>query len=103
VACVRVVRPPYQVALRLYFIASEHWPLIDAAYPSVDLIRFPAHRFLNFVYAWATERVPPDKLEEWLHMLNQPLPGRERQKPTEDELQAEGESFMAAMATLKGA
>ena len=97
-----MVRPPYHVALRLYYIASEHWPLIDASYPSVDLIRFPAHRFLNFVYAWAIERIPPDKIEEWMHMLNQPLSGREA-KPTEDELEADGASFMAAMQTLKGA
>lgn len=100
-ARVGVVRPPYQVALRLYSIAAEHWPVIDAAYPSVDLIRFPAYRFLNFVYAWAVERIPQDKLEEWIHMLNQPLPGREA-KPTEEELIEDGESFMAAMAQMKG-
>jgi hypothetical protein len=97
-----VVGTPYQVALRLYHIAADHWPVIDAAYPSVDLIRLRAYRFLNFIYAWCLDHVEPDKREEWIYMLNQPLPGRET-KPTESELEADAESFMAAMAQLKGA
>lgn len=98
--------PPYQVALRLYLIAAERWPEVDAAYPSVDLIRFPPHRFLNFVYAWCLARIEPDKLEEWLYLLNQPLPGQEK-KVTDAMAESEGESFMNLMtqhqATKAGA
>lgn len=93
-----MVWPPYQVVLRLYYIASEHWPVIDAHYASVDLIRLPAHRFLNCVYAWCLDRVPPDKAEEWIIMLNEPLQGRAKKEPSDMEAQIEGESFMNFMA-----
>ena len=95
-----VVGKPYPRALRLYSIAADNWPLIDAHYASVDLIRFPPHRFLNCVYAWCVDRINPDKLEEWLFMLDSPLPGREKEVSA---VQAadEGESFMALMAQVK--
>lgn len=91
-------RPPYQVALRLYAIAAERWPEVDAAYASVDLIRFPPHRFLNCVYAWCLDRIAPDKLEEWIHMLYQPLPGAKPAQVTEAQAEVEGQSFMNFMA-----
>jgi hypothetical protein len=47
------------------------------------------------------ERIPPDKMEEWLYMLEAPLPGREN-KPTPIDREREGEDFMAAMAALNG-
>jgi hypothetical protein len=95
-----VVWPPYQVALRLYFIASEHWAVIDGENPGIDLIKLPAYRFLNFIYAWSLNRIEPDRREEWIHMLNAPLSGSESE-PSEYEVEAEGDMFMAAMGTLK--
>jgi hypothetical protein len=53
------------------------------------------------MYAWCLNRVPPEKHEEWLHMLNKPLPGSESE-PSQQEVEAEGELFMAAMGNLKG-
>lgn len=97
-----VDRPPYQLALRLYVIATEHWALIDAEYASVDLIRFPPHRFLNCVWKWCIDRIPSDKLEEWEWSMNQPLPGREKKKapaPTE----ADESGFMDLMGKVTSA
>lgn len=92
-----VDRPPYQVALRLYAVAAERWAEVDAAYYMVDLIRVAPHRFLNFVYAWCVERIDPEKREDWERMLEAPLPGMEKAKPTEVMIEAEGASFMALM------
>lgn len=97
-----VVGTPYPVTLRLYLIAIEHWPNIDAAYASVDLIRLAPHRFLNCVYAWCTERIAPEKLEEWLFMLGQPLPGQAKKKATPAQVDDEGASFMALMGQVQG-
>lgn len=93
-----VVRPPYPVALRLYLIAAQRWPEVDAAYASVDLIRFPPHRFLNCVQKWCLDRVEPDKQEEWWYQMNLPLPGREK-KASPAQIEDEGEGFMSLMAT----
>lgn len=94
-----VVRPPYPEVLRLHGIAAEHWALIDAHYPSVNLIEFPVHRFLDFVYAWLMNRIDPEKMEEVDDMLNRPLPGQER-KVTDAMAEDEGASFMALHAGL---
>lgn len=92
-----MVRPPYQVTYRLYAIAGARWAEIDAAYASVDLIRFPAHRFLNCVWAWCLARVPGDKVEEWIIEMNAPLPGQKREV-SEVEAEIEGRGFMEVMA-----
>jgi hypothetical protein len=96
-----VVRTPYQVAQRLYAIAEMHWAEIDAHYLPVDLIRLPPHRFLNAVYAWVIARIDPQKVEEWLAQLQAPLPGAEKKKPTQAQIEAEGADFMATMQMVK--
>lgn len=93
---------PYQVVLRLFQIAEDRWPEIDAAYPSINLIKLPTHRFLNFVYAWAVAHIPPDKIEDFLFQLTAPLPGREKAKPTPSDADEDARLFMAAMQGLKG-
>jgi hypothetical protein len=95
--------PPYRAALRLCVIASAHWAEIDAAYASADIIWFPPHRFLNVVYTWTLDRLPPEKREEWVMTLNDPLPGESPSKTlTAAEVEDEGAGFMAAMQQLKG-
>ena len=70
-----VDRPPYQVALRLYAIAEQRWPEVDAQYPSIDLIRLPADRFCNFVYRFCLEHLAkPEAREEFDMRLKEPLP-----------------------------
>lgn len=91
-------RAPYTAALRLYAVAVERWAEIDAEYIAVDLIRLPPSRFLNCVYAWCLKRIDPKEREEWDRMLVAPLPGQETAKPTEAQLEAEGQDFMALMA-----
>lgn len=73
-----MVRPPYEVALRLGYIAAERWVEIDgeAAYHGVDLIGLPLDRFLNAVYYWIIQRIEPDDLPMFLTRLYEPLPGR---------------------------
>lgn len=90
---------PYQTALRLYAIADERWPEIEAAYYEVDLLRFPPAKFLNCVYTWCIARIDPEKREQWDIQLAEPLPGREKDKPSEATIEAEGAGFMALMAT----
>jgi hypothetical protein len=92
-----VVRPPYATVLRLTAVAEAYWPQIDAAYLSVDLLRLPEHRFYNAVYTWTIERIDPDKREEWIQMLNEPLEGTSPREPTPSQVEAEGASFMAFM------
>lgn len=76
-----MVRPPYQVVVRLVGIAEAHWPEVDAAYPGEEIIRLPFDRFLNRVYGWAVSRMNGKQREEWETMLLAPLP-----KPKEAEV-----------------
>ncbi|HEY1179604.1 MAG TPA: hypothetical protein VGF17_25905 [Phytomonospora sp.] len=67
---------PYAAVARLHAIAIDEWPAIDgyAAAQGVDPFALPPHRFCNFVYAWAIERVT--EREKFLTLLYAPIPGR---------------------------
>jgi hypothetical protein len=52
---------------------------------------------MNCVYGWCVERIEYDKREEWEAQLTAELPGREKAKPTEQQIEQEGADFMAAM------
>jgi len=60
-------------------------------------MRLPAYRFLNCVYAWCLQHIHPEKVEEWLFNLNQPLPGHE-EEVSDAMAEQEGADFMALMA-----
>jgi hypothetical protein len=36
----------------------------------------PVDRFLNAIYAWCLNRVDQEKVDQWLHQLTLPIPGR---------------------------
>ena len=88
--------PPYQTVARLYAIAEMRWPEIDAAYPQVNLVTLPMHRFCNFVYAWFVQRIDPEKRDMYDMMLTEPLEGQAK-KVTPATTEAEGADFMATM------
>lgn len=90
-------RTPYPAALRLYAIAEQRWAEVDAAYYQVNILGFRPSRFLNCVYTWCLERIPPDKREQWEMMLEAPLPGKEK-VVTERQLELESEGFMGLLA-----
>jgi hypothetical protein len=48
------------------------------------------------VYAWALERVPPEKIDEWKRELDDLLPWQTAS--TEAAAQVESDSFMALLA-----
>lgn len=54
------------------------------------------HRLLNMVYSWAIERVPSDKLDDWLQDLSDLLPWQDAD--SEAAANMESESFMSMMA-----
>lgn len=89
---------PFPESVRLYVIAAERWPEIDATYASTDLIRQPPHRFMNIVYGWCVERIDHEKRVEWDAMLREPLQGREAAPPTQFQAEDEAADFMATMA-----
>lgn len=84
------------MVVKLLAIASERWAEIDAAYYQIDLIRLPCYRILNMVYSWCIERVPPDKLDEWLAELEELLPWQDVDGAAAEAL--ESASFMDMMA-----
>lgn len=87
---------------RLYALAEDHWPRIDAHYAHINLLKLPMHRFLNCVYTWCIERVPPDKVEMWEMMLAEPLNATAAKKaPTPMTEEDEGLAFMAAMNAVR--
>jgi hypothetical protein len=97
-----VVRPPYQEAAQLVWIAAQRWPIIDgeAAQRGVDYFTLPFDRFLNVVYWWAAQRVK--STDEFDRTLAKPvgLPmsaytGSGMSAVTEYELEADAQSFMA--------
>ena len=91
-----MVRPPYPVVVRLYYIAGRHWPYLDAAYPGVDLVRLPCNRFLNYVYVWLMERTKEEDRERVDYELNKPIPGMELNSPSA--AAAEDEALAAMMS-----
>ena len=78
--------------MRLCQVAADKWPLLRTAYPSVNLLRLPGHDFLNFVYSFAIERLPSDKMEEWLVYLDELLDWQDTD--SEAAIEAESASFM---------
>lgn len=95
-----MVRPPYPAAVRLCGIAADLWDQIDAHYYPGNIMREPPYRLVGLVYAWAIERVPHDKLDEWKADLNELLPWQDGE--SEAAIEAESESFYAAMAAQRG-
>jgi hypothetical protein len=89
-----VVRPPYPVAVRLCSLTAERWAELDTAYRDLPrgLIREKPHRLANFVYSWCIERVEPDKLDDWIVMLNDLLPWQDPET-SEAAVNLESESF----------
>jgi hypothetical protein len=77
---------------------GDRWPQIDAFYHAspTPLLRLPPHRLLNMVYSWAIERVPSDKLDDWLQDLRDLLPWQDASSDAAADL--ESESFMSMMA-----
>lgn len=94
-----MVRPPYQVAIRLCDIAVARWAELDAAYYQVDLLSLRPYRLLNLVYTWCIERVPQDRLESWLEELHDLLPWQDSDSAAAE--QVESESFMNMMNQSK--
>jgi hypothetical protein len=92
-----VVRPPYHPTQRLFGIAEEHWQTIDgeAASNGVDYFQLPVDRFLNAIWWWAINRVRDQ--ERFEHQLNAIPVGA---TVTEEDIKAEGESFMAFAAVM---
>lgn len=82
--------------MRLFGLASEYWPQLEAAYYQIDLLRQRPNRLLNLVYAWAIERLASDKLEQWIADLYEILPWQDIESETAINL--ESESFFAAQA-----
>ena len=91
-----MVLTPYAAALRLCCIAAERWAELEAAYYQINLLRQRPRRFGNLVYAWAIERVEPEKLEEWQADLIDLLPWQD--SSSEAAANLESESFMAMQA-----
>lgn len=96
-----MVRPPYEVTLRLLYVAAERWVEIDgeAASNGSDLLDLPLDRFLNAIYYWAIQRVDADDRAQFDMQLYEPLPGRE---PSPETVKMEMDSF-ATFASAFGA
>jgi hypothetical protein len=82
--------------VRLCQIAADKWPQLSAAYYQINLLRLPGHTFVNYVYSWAVERVPSDKLSEWLSELRDLLEWQDAD--SESAADMESESFMNMMS-----
>lgn len=81
--------------VRLCQIAADRWEEIDAHYHAspVPLLRMGPRRFASMVYVWCIERVPPEKLEQWIADLSEPLPWQDGDDDAGAEL--ESASFFA--------
>lgn len=87
------------MTVRLFWIAADYWPLIDAYYHAspVPLLRMPHSRFLNMVYSWAiTHIVESDKFHEWHDEMNDLLPWQD--VTSEAAVNLESDSFFAMQA-----
>ena len=91
-----MVRPPYPVAVRLCWLAADHWPRLDAAYHLIDLRRQRPARFADLVWAWCVNNTASDKIDEWLNELVDLLPWQD--VLSEAAVNLESDSFMAMSA-----
>jgi hypothetical protein len=97
-----VERKPYPRAVRLYAVAVDHWVLVDGSFPDLNLAQLPSYKFLNVVHKWALERIDPEKHPEWEAMMDEPLPWQINRGPSQEQLEREGEDFMAFMNQVNG-
>lgn len=86
------------MAVRLCSLAASRWAEIDAYYHAspTPLLRMKPHRFLNMVYAWAIERVPSDKRDDFEMDLVDLLPWQDVESEAAADM--ESQSFMNMMA-----
>ena len=97
-----MVGPPYRTAFRLYAIGVERWAEVEATYYQEDVLGFRIDKYLNLVYAWCVPRIDPEKLEEWIVALDNPLPWESPSAHvSEAAAESEGAMFMAAMQQHK--
>ena len=90
-----MVRPPYVAVIRLFVYAERHWAAIDgeAASRGHDYLGLSIDRFCNVVQWWVIQRVKEP--ERFVAELERPLGGTEASTPTERELEADAQNFMA--------
>lgn len=82
--------------IRLCQITAERFGEITAAYYQIpNLLDLQPWKLLSLVYTWCLERVPSDKLQEWITELNDPLPWQGTD--SEAAANAESEAFFRAM------
>lgn len=84
--------------MRLCSLGATYWPQISAYYHAsrTPLLRMPSHEYLNMVYSWLIERVPHDKLDDWLTELHDLLPWQDAD--SEAAIEMESEAFMKMMS-----
>lgn len=64
-------------------------------------MRMRPDKFFNLIWAWCVSRMASeDDYEKWVFQMGLPLPWEPKQKPSKDEIEAEGHDFMNAMAAL---
>lgn len=95
-----MVRPPYEAVVRLLANAERYWPEIDgeAASRGADYFALPVDRFLNAIQWWVVQRVKDP--ERFKATLADPFVGRRLKAVTEDDIEADGASFMAFAAAM---
>lgn len=93
--------------MRLCSLAAAYWSQLDAHYFNIEnargkrgLLHQPPARFVGLTYAWAIERVAPEKVEDWEFELVDLLPWQDSQSEAATEI--ESDSFFAMMATGGG-
>jgi hypothetical protein len=90
---------PYEVVVRLYAIADDYWPYIEARYYQIDLMEVSPTKFMNLIYAWCREVIHDQMEWERFEMeLTEPIFDT---KPSDATVDKEGEDFLAAMSTLQ--
>lgn len=94
-----MVRPPYRACVRLCQAAAVVWPALDAAYPGIDLLDLPFHRFLNYTHTYLRSVVKPEDWERFEATLADPLDGEDTAtvRVSESTLESEQRDFMAMM------
>jgi hypothetical protein len=99
---------PYWAVQRLVGLVTSEWHLFDGqmALRGVDPIALPFDRFLNLVFAWATEGADKKSREDFVAMLMKPPPSatvEDVRRLPEWEEGAAGNDFMAQLNARRGA
>lgn len=84
-----MVRKPYPRVVKLCALLETRFDEISSAYyQTPNVLALPHWKLIGMVYSWCIERVPEDKLDDWIADLDELLPWQDADSEAAAELES---------------